>query len=369
MTLRPWMLLCSVALGASCADKGSSDSSQMKPAEPTHASTHQDAASTPSSTDAGSTHLQDAATPGASPTKRDAAVAADSGKASPASDPASMTTDAGSGNGAAPSGSRCTPRPVGGSSGVHFHHVHFNATDPDADRAFFEKYFSAPPVDFCKDGSGNVLSRATMTERGYFLYTKVNQPADPRLNTYLEHVGWIHPDPAAELQRLVALEAPRFPVGRAQCESAFNGEAPCQNYWFYLLAPSGARIEVAKGPGPARMGFGHVHFVQGEDYSFFENISGGTFQNKAIDDVNHTDAALVESVLADEMVTETRGKPIDHIGYSSTDLEGERKRIMEMGIHIEEDISFKPEFGFRSFFVKSPKGIWVELVEDTRFGQ
>jgi hypothetical protein len=69
------------------------------------------------------------------------------------------------------------------------------------------------------------------------------------------------------------------------------------------------------------------------------------------------------------MITETRGKPIDHIGYSTTDLEGERQRIMDEGIRIEEDIAFKPELGFRSFFVKSPKGIWVELLEDTRFGQ
>jgi len=268
-----------------------------------------------------------------------------------------------------PAADGCVPRARGGRAGVHFHHVHFNTTDPAADREFFERFFGAPSVDFCRDASQSVLTRATETERAYFLYTQVAQPADPALNTYLEHVGWIHPDPAAELQRLVQLDAPRFPVGRAQCDSAFEGRAPCSNYWFYLQAPSGARIEVARGPGPARSGFGHVHLVMGEDYTFFEKISGGTFRNKALDDVNHTDAALMESLLDGELVTETRGKPIDHIAYSTTELDAERERIVAEGIGIAEDITYKAEYGFRSFFVKSPKGIWVELVEDAAFGQ
>jgi hypothetical protein len=115
------------------------------------------------------------------------------------------------------------------------------------------------------------------------------------------------------------------------------------------------------------MGFGHLHFVMGEDYSFYEKVGDGAFKNKAIDLVNHTDASLAESNLASEMVVETRGKPIDHIGWSVTDLEQTKSRLESQGIHIEEDIPFKTEFGFRSFFVKSPKGIWLELVEDTAF--
>lgn len=262
---------------------------------------------------------------------------------------------------------KCAPRMVTGMPGMHFHHVHFNTTDPALDLKFFQDFFSAPPVDFCKDDKSSQGTQATLTDRGYFLYTRVAKAPDPALNTYLEHTGWIHPDPAAELQRLVSLHVPLFPAGRAQCDSAAMGQAPCSDYWFYLQAPSGARIEVAKGPGPATMGFGHLHFIMGEDYSFYEKVSDGAFKNKVIDMVNHTDAALLESILSSEMVTETRGKPIDHVGWSTTTLEMDRDRIQGLGIKIEEDISFKPEYGFRSFFVKSPKGIWLEIVEDTPF--
>jgi hypothetical protein len=166
---------------------------------------------------------------------------------------------------------------------------------------------------------------------------------------------------------LVALKVKLFPAGGAQCDTAAAGTAPCLDYWFYMQAPSGARIEVAKGPGPATMGFGHVHFVMGEDYTFYEKVSDGAFKNKAIDLVNHTDAALVESVLDMQKISETRGKPIDHIAWSTTKIEADRDRIKAAGTKIEEDISFKPEYGFRSFFVKSPKGVWLEIVEDTAF--
>jgi len=262
----------------------------------------------------------------------------------------------------------CAPRKAEGEPGVRFHHVHFNTTDPLADLRFFETFFGAESVELCRDEDDTTSATlATRTERGYFLYTKVDEAPDPTLNTYLEHVGWIHPDPNSELQRLVMQGAPRFPVGRGQCDTAFSGTMACNNYWFYLMAPSGAKIEVARGPGPAARGFGHVHMVMGTDFEFFAQATGGALRNKAIGLVNHTDVAIEESNLDGEMVVETRGKPIDHLGYSTTDLDAERQRILDAGLEIAEETSFKPEYGFRSFFMKSPQGIWIEMVEDSPF--
>lgn len=266
---------------------------------------------------------------------------------------------------ASPSG--CAPRKVEGEPGVRFHHVHFNTTDPMADLRFFETFFDASSVELCRGDDAASATLATRTERGYFLYTKVDEAPDPTLNTYLEHVGWIHPDPNGELQRLVMLGAPRFPVGRGQCDTAFMGTMACNNYWFYLMAPSGAKIEVARGPGPAVRGFGHVHMVMGTDFEFFALATGGALRDKAIDLVNHTDVAIEESNLDGEEIVETRGKPIDHLGYSTTDLDAERQRVLDAGLEIVEDTSFKPEYGFRSFFMKSPQGIWIEMVEDSPF--
>lgn len=268
-----------------------------------------------------------------------------------------------------PSAVACDPRKVDGPAGVFFHHIHFNTTDPNADLEFYEKYFDAMPVDFCTKPGGAPATRATRTERGYFLYTQVGTPPDPTLNAYLEHIGWCHPDPASELQRHVMLGAPLWPLNaeRGQCDTAASGQLPCNNYWYYLQAPNGARVEVALGPGPATMGFGHIHVMMGEDLTWYEKITNGRYADTAIDMVNITDVLEDESYLAGEMVTDTHAKPIDHIGFSTSSLEAERDRIQAAGLEIAEEITFKPEYGFRSFFMKSAKGIWVEIVEDSAF--
>jgi predicted enzyme related to lactoylglutathione lyase len=268
-----------------------------------------------------------------------------------------------------PSAFRCAPRAIEGTPELHFHHVHYNTVDPEADLEFFERLFGAAPVEFCSDEAATGTTRASKTERGWFLYEPVSSAPDPALNTYLEHVGWLHPSPNEELLRMVDLGATLFPEGRAQCAEAAAGMLACGfgGYWFYLLAPSGARIEVAMGPGPATSGFGHVHLIMGVDLAFYETVTAGAYTGGAIDLVNHTDVSLTEDRLANETVVETRGKPIDHIAYSTTELEAAKTRIEAAGIAIAEDIRFKDRYGFRSFFVKDAKGIWVEVVEDSAF--
>lgn len=259
------------------------------------------------------------------------------------------------------------PRPLAGDgSRIHFHHVHFNSADPAADAAFFEKHYNAKPFAFCRRPDGSD-TQAARTERAYLLWTRVAQPPDATPNTYLEHIGWNNPDIDAELMRQVMLGAPFSPEGRGQCPEAAAGQAACNDYWFYLTAPNGARAEIAIGPGPATMGFGHIHTIMGEDFTFFERATGGAFHDHAIDDVNLIDSLADESLLDGVTVVETRGKPIDHIGYSTLDLEAERARVLADGLEIVEEISFKEDLGFRSFFMKSPKGTWIEIVEDTPF--
>jgi hypothetical protein len=297
------------------------------------------------------------------PMGSDAGTAADAG---------ATAGDAGPGADAAPAATEidCTPRAIAGDATMHFHHVHFNTTAADQDLELFEKLFATETIEWCKDKKTGAATWATKTDRGYFLYTEVDVAPDPALNTYLEHVGWLHPTPNMELARLIALDAPLWESGhRFQCPEAAMGTMACgfDGYWFYLKAPSGARIEIARGPGPATMGFGHVHMIMGADLAWLETVTGGAYKDGAIDMVNHTAISLEETLLDTEMKTETRGKPIDHIGYSTTELEAARDRIMGAGITLAEEISWKPAFGFRSFMVKDAKGIWYEIVEDTAF--
>ena len=292
----------------------------------------------------------------------------------------SAAAGSGAGTGAvagapAPAAVKCAPRKVSGTPEMHFHHVHFNTADPEADMAFFEKFFNAKAETFCSDAGGKPAMRATRTERGWFLYNKVATPPDDRMNTYMEHIGWITAMPEPEYQRQRGLGIMFDEEGRAQCPEAAMGKSSCPlpglgtPYYYYTEVPNGARVEVALGPGPATSGFGHVHFVIGEDLDFFNKVSDGKHvgANRAIDDVNHINSLLMEDILSSEMVVDSKDKPIGHLAYSTTDLAAAKTRIMSLGIEIAEDISMKDEYGFRSFFVRAPKGTWLEIVEDSRF--
>jgi len=263
---------------------------------------------------------------------------------------------------------------VSGDQQLHFPHVHFNTTDAEADVEFFMKFHTGMPIDFCTDSASDKRTRAIQTERGYFLFNAVATPPDPTLNSFVEHVGYLNTNPSAELRRVMALGVKLWmPGDNLQCMEVAMGMACFNNGYFYTQAPNGARIEVAGGPGPAKSGFGHIH-LRGPIPDFYMKVLGPALmgmmdmaltQAQHVDNVNLTNAYLEGR--PPENPVETRDKPISHFAYSTTDLMANLERIKAAGIEIQEDVSFKPEYGFKSFFIKSPEGVWVEIVEDSAF--
>lgn len=278
---------------------------------------------------------------------------------------------AGSGGALAPASGAGCPEQKGSATEarLHMHHIHFNTQDPAGSVAFVQKFFNATPFDYCKDAAG-VATPAAKTDRAYFLYSKVSAaPSNMRLNR-LAHVGYIESDVAGELKRLLELEVPL--ADTTVCATAAMG-TPCNTgpvQWFYVDMPESARFEIATGPGPATSGFGHIHLVA-PDYSFFQKVLGDALQdpngNPHVDQVNMV--ASGRTGVLDNTITyeDTRGAAIDHVGFSTGDLEGTLERIEAAGVKIEEPISLKPEYGFRSFMVRSAEGIWLEILEGDGF--
>ena len=113
-------------------------------------------------------------------------------------------------------------------------------------------------------------------------------------------------DAHERLLRLVELGVTLYPEGRAQCAEAAAGTMACgvtgfPDYYFYVEAPSGARIEVARGPGPATSGFGHVHLIQGDDTNIYATVTDGAYASGAIDmgDSNRAQATAIAKVSTD----------------------------------------------------------------------
>jgi predicted enzyme related to lactoylglutathione lyase len=298
------------------------------------------------------------------------AAAGGGGEAASAGMGAEPGAGAGGSTPAAGGGVQCPElKPTTTEARLHMHHIHFNTQDPAAGVAFVQKYFDATPFDYCKDAAG-AATPAAKTDRAYFLYSKVDAPpSNMRLNR-LAHVGYINADVAGELRRLLDLDVPL--ADSTVCATAAMG-TPCNTatvQWFYVDMPESARFEIATGPGPATSGFGHIHLVA-PDYSFFQTVLGDALQDPNgsphVDQVNMV--ASGRTGILDTTITyeDTRGAAIDHVGFSTGDLEGTLARIEAAGVKIEEPISFKAEYGFRSFMVRSEEGIWLEILEGDGF--
>ena len=109
--------------------------------------------------------------------------------------------------------------------------------------------------------------------------------------------------------------------------------------------------------------------LNGDFPDFFRQVLGDALRTSGtttyVDGVNLTNVGR-EQVMPEGAV-DTRGKPIDHLGFSTGDIEATRTRIEAAGVQIAEPLSFKPEYGFRSFMLKSPQGVWIEILEDSPF--
>jgi catechol 2,3-dioxygenase-like lactoylglutathione lyase family enzyme len=289
--------------------------------------------------------------------------------ASGGSSGATATATAGAGGGMPSAAASCEPRMVSGEAQLHFHHVHFNSVEPAKDIEFFMKFYAGMAIDFCKEAVTGEPTPAIKSERGYFLFTKVETPPDPALNSHIDHVGFANPSPMNELQRLMMLDVPLWPPGdQLQCMDVADGTACFSGVYFYTQMPNGARIEVSNSPGPSTTGFGHMH-LSGPLPDFYMQLLGPALQNAGgtlhVDGVNLTNTLLEMRAPANPV--DTKGKPLDHIAYSTGDIDGTLERVKAAGITIEEDLSFKPAYGFKSFMVKSPQGVWIEIVEDSPF--
>jgi len=226
---------------------------------------------------------------------------------------------------------------------------------------------------------GGAATEAVQTDRGYFLFNQTEVAPDPALNCRLEHVGFSRSTSTIEITMadLASKGVIFWDEERGQCAGAAAGSDSCPDgaidWWFYVMAPNGARIEISRSPpGPSSEGFGHQHIIEA-DIPWWTDVlmpdyTEGT-NTIAVGGVNITDAALLQDVFEGVPQVESKGKPIDHLAYSTTDLEAEKARIEALGITIEEDISFKARFGFKSFFFKSPENVWIEFVEDSPFQQ
>jgi len=262
-----------------------------------------------------------------------------------------------------------------------FHHVHLNVVDPAKTIKYYEKFFSGVPAKF------RGASDAVLTDRSFLLLNKVEKPAEWKMISSIYHIGWGGVDGPGDFEwrdkEGMEWESPLAALGA--------------EHYMYAYGPDKEVVEVWTGFRHHR--FGHVHLFS-EDVNAAKNwyrehlgldASRDTPKPpKAPADLNamqvfrylwmsqvSTDNGVTINIFAkphedsvvwwnydgiDELVP-TDGRVVDHIAFSYPDIDPVFERMKKNGVEIVKPIAFNDEYKLKSFFVRGPDQILVEIVE------
>jgi catechol 2,3-dioxygenase-like lactoylglutathione lyase family enzyme len=210
-----------------------------------------------------------------------------------------------------------------------------------------------------------------MAERTFIFLNQVPTPIPSQLQTGVIHVGWSGIDGPNEFEwwkkQGVEFYTPLSKLGQFD--------------YFYLYGPDREVIEIWTQQRTHR--FNHVHMLAEkpmEVAQWFAKIVNSEAPavegplgvgDLKLATVNMGDVGLhilpdVAALRPKErtgVIQPTDGSGIDHIAFSFRDLDAEFKRVKAMGVPIERPIATDAAFGLKSFFVRAPNGVLVELVQ------
>ena len=272
---------------------------------------------------------------------------------------------------------------------ARFHHVRLNVTDPKASIEFYDKYFSAVPIKF------RGVADAILTDRSYFLFNKVDKPAPDNYKTALWHVGWGGVDGHGEYK------------WRTEKGITWNtditevGTPEGQLFFMYAQGPDHEIAEVFTGDPHQR--YDHIHLLA-EDVNatadwYIKHLGAkGLITNAAKPEPPPADFKLSDpnanafkyiwmtAVQVDGVTFNIHIKPegpvfwypgepytgefeksdghvINHFAFSYPDIEPVYQRMKADGVEIVKDIAWDDKLKMKSFFVRAPDKVLVEIVE------
>lgn len=261
-------------------------------------------------------------------------------------------------------------------SDVEFHHVHMNVVDPDASIDFYTRSFE-------QTRRTTVAGfEALESEAVYVLLDTVAQPASAELDTALWHFGWNSSDLIADYQRLAAQGAVFFRV------------PPPSGH---MTAPDGNDVEISPfypgGGGRGPRAFNHVHLMSDAPLcaaEWYERRLG--LAPAVVDDAPedgactkpfgprrdpgnqiHTPNARLrvsEIVLfiypnqqPSRALGSPRGRVLDHIAFSVSDVSATLERLQQEGVTILEPMHHFGNTSRPAAMIEGPDRLAIELVE------
>lgn len=259
---------------------------------------------------------------------------------------------------------------------ARFHHVHLNSMNPQESMIYYRKFFSAVPVKY------RGVSPALLTDRSFIFYNQVDAAAPAELKSAIWHIGWGGVDGPSEHQ------------WRKEAGAEFHTPLTelGNEHYMYLRGPDGELIEVWTGYKHNR--FGHIHLLA-EDVNatsqWYIDQLGLEARRREVpaptsNDPNMREGRWANQVSADNVIINVFGKPkgparwfpegapekfemtegrvIDHLAFSYARIEPVLERMKASGVEIIAPIREQSDYRIKSFFVRAPDGVLVEIVQE-----
>jgi catechol 2,3-dioxygenase-like lactoylglutathione lyase family enzyme len=262
---------------------------------------------------------------------------------------------------------------------ARFHHVHLNTTDPAAAIDFYTTKFKARKARFAG------LMDAVWTGDSWLLFTKVPTSPASDLESALWHIGWGAEDMKTTYQKQLD-SGTQFATPITDITAMTGGSRPF--YYAYVDGPDHALIELNTA---GHHNFGHVHMFSadppaaGEWYAKHFGVRARPQPTKRV--YNGNQIAPSSFVTADHVsmilypieylkghkpelwknrtaFAPTRGRVIDHLGFSVDNLDATLGRLRKDGVKIVSEPRSIANGQIKLAFIEGPDNVAIELLED-----
>jgi catechol 2,3-dioxygenase-like lactoylglutathione lyase family enzyme len=273
-------------------------------------------------------------------------------------------------------------RPTQSMPVAHFHHLHLNVTDPAAAINFYTSKFDCEKARFAG------LSDAVWAQKSWLLFNKVKEAPPWELTSAIWHFGWGAEDMKSTYEKQLAggtkFFTPLTDISEFTRTPGF--------FYAYVDGPDHALIELNTA---SHHHFGHIHLFSedpvsaGEWYMkyfgatrrgnrppsreprFFRGIPVGPSTSVMIDNVNMIFYPIAYSKSqypshwknGQTEMSPTKGRVVDHIGFSFDNLEEALERMRKDGVKVTQEIKSVAGGKIKYAFVEGPDKINIELIE------
>jgi catechol 2,3-dioxygenase-like lactoylglutathione lyase family enzyme len=271
---------------------------------------------------------------------------------------------------------------------AHFHHLHLNTTDPKAAIDFYTGKFDCEKARFAGLPG---LEDAVWAQKSWMLFTKVNTPPAWELTSAIWHFGWGAEDMKATYDKHVAAGT-KFFTPLTDISDIGNPNAPPGSFYYaYIESSDRALIEINTA-GHHR--FGHLHLFSadpiaaGEWYEkhlgakrrstrppsreprFYRGHQIGPAMSLTMDNVNliiypieYSKKAYPDHWKGKTEIDSTKGRVVDHIGFSFENLPEALEKLRKDGVKVTEEIRSITNGKIKFAFIEGPDKIRIELIE------